>query len=231
MELNVYLHTDVDVRTLNSQLSQELPGWKVTVFGRHRDFETAVKAGGAALALKPVLQALGLTVGVQGTRDGGDSERRITGRKCEHTAELKFGGVGISSAGERQVVHWWRYSAMPIRPKNGGQVEAAMCGRPAEGNVWQDNRHGVRVSISHENHDVVVEGSDNSRFGRIEQRGVADVNVIFFTFDDECHCQRREQRDVDEPQHGCGLGRGAMTEDGVHRGIIGVESIPMSGVP
>ena len=78
---------------------------------------------------------------------------------------------------------------------------------------------------------MVVEWSDTSWFRRVQRRGVANVDVILVSFDDECHRQRRAQRDVDEPLHGCGLGSSAMTEDVVDRGVIGVGSIPMSGIP
>ena len=75
-------------------------------------------------------------------RIGGDSERRNVGREREHTADWKVSGVGVCCAGERQVVDWRRSAAMPIRPQNGGEVEATMRVGAAKGDVGQHDRDG-----------------------------------------------------------------------------------------
>lgn len=75
LRLSVFVPTDVSSRVLQKSLMAELPNAEVTVFGRFPDFETALTSKpDAALTLRPVLQAKGLSISLSGTYAGASSE-------------------------------------------------------------------------------------------------------------------------------------------------------------
>lgn len=74
--LYVYLHTELKFAELERILKGHLPGLRVTVFGRFRDFEEAMTARppDAVLGLGALLGNLGIHPALQGTRAGQDWE-------------------------------------------------------------------------------------------------------------------------------------------------------------
>ncbi len=76
--LHVFANTDVRAQAFEKELESHMPGVDVTVFGRIRGFQQASGDNPEAmLALKPVLDSLGLTIDLQGHRDGKPTEQYV----------------------------------------------------------------------------------------------------------------------------------------------------------
>lgn len=76
--LLVYLHTNIRARALQTALESKLPGMDVVVCGRYHDFvRELARSTDAALALQPVLTALGMSYELKGVRGGEETERYV----------------------------------------------------------------------------------------------------------------------------------------------------------
>lgn len=100
--LYVFVNSTEKPRTLQKKLEDGLPGVSVTVFGRFRDFETAIEDSrpDAVLALQPVLTEIGMKPSLQGTFQSSPSESYAllsigTAVTPSATANLTIGSVDI----------------------------------------------------------------------------------------------------------------------------------------
>jgi len=77
--LNVFLPVDVKSSVIEKALQTHLPGLNVVVFGRFRDFESALTAHrpDAVLALEPLLAAQHISPTMRGYAEGHDSEKYV----------------------------------------------------------------------------------------------------------------------------------------------------------
>ena len=77
--LSVFLPADVKSGVIERALQEHLPGLKVVVFGRFRDFESELSAHrpDAVMALEPLLVAQHIPAVLRGLSDGRDSEKYV----------------------------------------------------------------------------------------------------------------------------------------------------------
>lgn len=100
--LYVFINSAEKPRTLQKKLETGMPGVVVTVFGRFRDFESAIEAArpDAVLALQPVLTELGMKPSLQGTYKSSPDEAYAlvaVGKSVDAAtaAQLTIGSVDI----------------------------------------------------------------------------------------------------------------------------------------
>lgn len=109
--LYVFLHTELTASRLHVELLSRLKEVDVTVFGRYRDLEKAVKSNtpDAVLALAPVNEQLGLTRGIIGISQGADTEQYVLigpnkSPSPEDASRMTIGAVDI--LGRRGMSKW-----------------------------------------------------------------------------------------------------------------------------
>jgi len=100
--LYVFVNSAQKPRTLQQNLESKMPGVTITVFGRFRDFETAIQSAqpDAVLALKPVLSELGMKATIQGLYKASPDEAYVliaVGKTVDPKAavDLNIGSVDI----------------------------------------------------------------------------------------------------------------------------------------
>jgi hypothetical protein len=104
--LFVFANADIRPRALEQELEATLPGVDVTVFGRIRGLMRAVEEENpdAVLARRPVLESMGLGVGLQGYAKGSPTEQYVlmaTGRELS-PGQLQGKTVGAVDIFARQ---------------------------------------------------------------------------------------------------------------------------------
>lgn len=91
--LHVFANTDVRAQAFEKEMEGHMPGVDVTVFGRIRGFQRAASdRPEAVLALKPVLESLGLEVDLQGHRDGKPTEQYVLLSNAKSVSPSDLGG-------------------------------------------------------------------------------------------------------------------------------------------
>jgi hypothetical protein len=120
---------------------------------------------------------------------------------------------------------------VPSVADDGGDVLAASVGEASKGSLREDNRcHFIRLEASVD-YDKSIEGGDGvGDVSRVEGRSVAELDMVFVTFDNECHNHRRTggQVVVGEGRVGGGS-RYPMAYHGHEGGVVGVAIGPVSG--
>jgi hypothetical protein len=97
--LHAFVPTDIGVQSFQKLLAQALPGTEVVAFGRHRDFETALREGpDGVLTLEPILRAKQLRPAVMGNNGSGSTERYAlisVGQVADPATVTSVGAVDI----------------------------------------------------------------------------------------------------------------------------------------
>lgn len=96
--LLVYLQSSIRPHALESSLARQMPLVDVVVVGRYRDFARELgKNPDAALALQPVLTAHGLSIELQGTRAGSETEGYVLLSISSGLSREEFPGLVVGA--------------------------------------------------------------------------------------------------------------------------------------